>query len=250
MELGEPDGRGSADSWFLYESIENRGGLHWAVAGAGGSAVGAGPIGNWDVSRQLIVKFSAAGTVSDVSLKRKECSLWGGTADLGLTQLKGDCPDPRGSDFIRELSLADGEAKAFAAIGAIVSRYDTLLYAESKPQTCDFPAFDQERSGESFIVGEHAVIWQDSLTKVWSTLSLESIEEVRPLERHYLNWRIPIKRRDGSCMFVTVVKGRSVAKGLQEEARAAIQTRIGAVKMTPPALPAAGESVLSKSGVE
>src|SRR5215469_2626292 len=33
MNLGEPDGRGEGDSWFTYQSIENRGGVHWAIAG-------------------------------------------------------------------------------------------------------------------------------------------------------------------------------------------------------------------------
>jgi hypothetical protein len=110
MNLGEPDGRGSFDSWFLYESIENRGGLQWTLAALGwnGNEV-TGPIGNRDVSRRLLIKFSPDGTVSDVSLHSKECNLWGGTQDYGLGgPAKGNCPDPRGTDLIEE----DAKGKA------------------------------------------------------------------------------------------------------------------------------------------
>jgi hypothetical protein len=154
---------------------------------------------------------------------------WGGTLNYGISQDKGNCFDPRGSD----LALADNERKAFTVIGGIVSRYDEYSVIESKPLVCEFPGLlgSHNQVGQAFIVGEHAVIWQPSLTKVWGTLPYESIEEVRPVEKHLLGrWMIPIKRRDGSCMFVSVSKYGKASKDLQEEARSEMLTRLGAVK--------------------
>lgn len=230
MSLGEPDGRGEGDTWFVYESIDNRGGVQWAFAAIGMNGNGgAGPLGNWDLARRLTIRFSAAGIVSDVSLQRRECSLWGGTSDYGISQSKGDCLDPRGSDLAKQ----DMKAKAAASAGAIVARYDQYWFVDSQHTNCEYPGVTAvPHYGQSFTVGEHAIIWEEAWTETWRTLPLADIAEVRPVEKHWLNhWMIPIEKRDGSCMFVSVNRSGSAAgstpKELQEGAREAVLSRLG-----------------------
>ena len=219
MKLGEPDGRGDGDSWFNYESIENRGGVQWLAAGAVVNTVGAISLGNWDVSRRLTIRFSADGTVSDVSLQQTKCNQWGAIP----------CPDPRGSDLVAE----DAKTKAFASAGSITKPYEGFWsFVESKHSVCEYPGSSAAVRGGAFGVGEQASVWEEA--HVWRTLPLKDIEEVRPVEMHWPRvWIIPIKKRDGTCMFVTVLpKSGIVGKGLQEEARAAIAARIDALTST------------------
>jgi hypothetical protein len=219
MSLGEPDGRAADDSWFLYESVANRGGGQWlavGVEGLGGHG-GAMPLGNWDISSRLIVKFSVEGTVSNVAWQRKECNQWGGTGDFGISQAQGDCPDPRGSD----LALVDAKSHAFASVGTIVSQYSNYWFLQSKPPNCKFPGllFSTPHQGQSFSIGELGIIWQEA-TGGWRVISFKDVQYVRPLEEHGLGkWLLPIETRDGSCMFLAVSNGILVQKSVQEEAR-------------------------------
>jgi hypothetical protein len=214
MTLGEPDGRGVDDSWFTYESIAQRGGLRWMMAVVGASKAGVSRIDNWDTSRRLIVRFAADGMVTAVSFDQKECNAAGSVGGA-------DCFDASGSD------LASEEAKHRA--GVILSRYDRFRFVESDHPGCEYPSMTSRQHtgvGRSFSVGEHALVWQDEI-HLWHALPLQNIQEVRPLEKHWPNdWLIPIKRVDGSCMFISVGTEEYLvinwAKELQEKARAAI----------------------------
>ena len=215
MTLGEPDGRAADDSWLTYESIAARGGIRWMMAVAGPSNAGVSRLGNWDISRRLIVRFAADGTVTAVSFDQKECNTEGTSGGT-------DCLAASGSD------LASEDAKHRA--GVILSRYDQFQFVESDHPGCEYPSMTSRKhsgSGRSFGVGEHALVWQDKYGELWHALPLENIQEVRPVEKHWPNpWLIPIKRVDGSCIFISVGTEKYLviiwAKELQEQARAAI----------------------------
>jgi hypothetical protein len=107
LVLGEPDGGAVDESWFVYGTIERRGGLRWAWvaavgAGYGAGAAGGGLLGNWDSSRRLIIRFDANGVVSDTSIEQRNCTTGNSGGDL--------CLDVAGGD----MSRADAAQKALA----------------------------------------------------------------------------------------------------------------------------------------
>jgi hypothetical protein len=238
MTLGEPDGRAADDSWFLYESVANRGGGQWLVSGVElirGSG-GAIPLGNWDVATRVTIKFSEDGTVSKASAERKECNQWGGTVDYGLSKVAGDCPDPRGSDLVAD----DAKARAFTQAGKVVTQYSNYWFLDSKAPGCTFPGLftSTPHQGHTFIVGETGITWQEA-SGGWQSLSFSDIQGIGPLEKHGLKlWLFPVVRRDGSCIFLAVSNGLQIQKPVQEEARAAILAGVPALQSAPPGLSA------------
>jgi len=78
LTLGEPDGRGHQDRWFIYSSRVGRGGIGWSLvyaAGAGsGGVAGAVKMGDWERARRATIVFDAGGVVTQVDFEEKTCT--------------------------------------------------------------------------------------------------------------------------------------------------------------------------------
>jgi len=225
MELGEPDGRAFDDSWFTYETVLQRGGVRWLyVMVYGGEYTGggtAGPMGDWDTSRRLVIRFTADGFVSVVTVDQKQCTLWA-----------GGCLDARGGDLAAKDEERRGDA-LIAGAGAVVARYPRYTIRIGEQANCAYPGLTGGRLevGHAFVVGENALVWQDEFDHDWRSLRVADIVEVKPVEMHFLlRWMIPIQQKDGPCLFLMVSTKRDIeqseSKGVQDQARSLIAARL------------------------
>jgi len=234
MELGEPDGRAVDDSWFTYETVVQRGGVVWLAAivvGAGYSGRAAAiPMGDWDTSRRLVIRFTDDGIVSAATVDQKHCTAWGGVSTEGSSP--SDCLDARGKDLAAKDEQRRGDA-LIAGAGAVAARYPQYSMKIGEQANCAYPGVTGGRIefGHAFIVGENALVWQDEFTQHWDSLRVADIVEVEPVEGHFLlRWMIPIQRKDGPCLFLMVSTKKDIdqseSKKVQEQARSVIAARL------------------------
>jgi hypothetical protein len=235
MELGEPDGRAVDDSWFTYETVVQRGGVRWLAAmvvsaGYSGGSASASPMGDWDTSRRLVIRFTADGIVSAATVDQRRCTAWGGVSTEG--SWAGDCLDARGGDLAAEDEQRRGDA-LIAGAGAVAARYPQYSIQIGEQANCAYPGVTGGRTefGHVFIVGENALVWQNEFTQHWDSLRVADIVEVEPVEMHFLlRWMIPIQRKDGPCLFLVVSTKKDIeqseSKKVQEQARSVIAARL------------------------
>lgn len=224
LALGEPDGGAADESWFVYGAVERRGGLRWAWvaavgAGYGGGAVGGGPLGNWDSSRRLTIRFDESGIVSGASVEQRDCTLGHG------------CLDVAGGDISRADDAARN-AQLRAAAGSVIAAYDTVQFLPVPAQSrCEFSwrAFSKMTTAGPLEIRERALYWRYNAQ--WTELALGDIRAVRPLESWGSLWGIPVEKRDGSCMLL-IVTTHHHARARQEfeaEVRSVIVGRVEAL---------------------
>ena len=232
LALGEPDGRATDDSWFVYGAVERRGGLRWAWvaavgAGYGGGAVGGGPLGNWDTSRRLTIRFDENGIVSDASIEQRNCSASRG--DSG-------CVDIVGGDISARDEARRDEALRVAA-GSVVAVYDHAQITQLGIG-CEFSWRAESKAirAAPLEIRERALYWRSRDPRgreFWTEIALGDIRAVRPLERHIL-WRIPVEKHDGSCALLTVFPHHGRARqDLEAEVRSVIAGRVESLPREP-----------------
>ena len=186
LMLGEPDGRGPADGWFTYGSVTQRPGIHW---------VGPTYIGDWDVSRRLLVRFDPAGIVATVEYSTRDC-----------TDAKHNCLEPSGADL-----LTVGEDRVMAA-GEPVARYRHNYLEWWSSYRCELKARHDGGNGgygDDLVVTHDAIFWLDRRDQRdaplrWRMLPLQEIARVLPLQDDGAFEWIVLQRRDGSCFFFHV----------------------------------------------
>jgi hypothetical protein len=207
LKLGEPDVRGLDDLWFSYSSLVGRGGVGWtlvyAVGAGSGGVAGAHPLGNWDTSSRLTVKFDERGFVSAVSFDRKDCTSWNDK----------DCLAPADRTLVAEDDKKKGEALA----GALVASYHGYLIVASRGNRCSYSDFGAREHGDPFEVRERGLAWIDNPSRQREILQFQEIRDVRPVERHLGHWWIPIQKMNGSCLFLQVSSDEAIQHAAQNQ---------------------------------
>lgn len=214
MQFGEPDGRGSDDQWFTYESQVRRGGVRWAIcvaAGGPGAAVGGcGKVGHWLAVRRMVVRFDATGTVADVSLDSVDCSSVDDT----------DCPSSRGGD----LQQADRETLArqqAETLGPLQASYPSAFVSVGAKGMCHRSTEGSAARG-ALEVRSHGLDWQD-----WQgqqhLLAWDADTAIEGPAKSVFFWWVDVRTRDGACTSFTVhpkdvhgIPGKSVASELRD----------------------------------
>jgi hypothetical protein len=229
LALGEPDGHAADDSWFVYGAVERRGGLRWALvvavgAGYGGGAGGAWPLDSWDSSRRLTIRFNENGIVSGASVEQRNCN----ASD------RGSCLDVAGGD-ISASDDAARNAQLRATAGSVIAAYNVVHIVPVPAQSrCEFSwrAASNEIEAGPLEIRERALYWRSTDAhghETWTELALGDIRAVRPLERHVV-WRIPVEKRDGSCVLLTVLRHHErPPQEFEAEVRTVIAGRIEAL---------------------
>jgi hypothetical protein len=69
---------------------------------------------------------------------------------------------------------------------------------------CAFRHKLPETEGDQVIVTQHRVVWRNRLPH-WESVSVDEIEDVKPVKRHMLLPWIQVVTRDGSCLFVHIL---------------------------------------------
>jgi hypothetical protein len=193
LDLGEPDGRAADDSWFTYEAVSRRPGLHWAyVVGVEGGNGSIGAIDSWDTARRLTIRFDERGVVAAASLDRKNCT----NSFLDTA----NCPSAVGSDIAQADEERRGE-QLIASSGSVLGRYGPFELLRGTGAACAFRHNLPESGGDQFIVMQQRVAWRDR-RQHWDSVAVADIEDVKPVEKHMMARWIPVATRDGSCLFV------------------------------------------------
>jgi len=110
FEFGEPDGAGPAESWYSYGSATSHGGAGSLFVAPNNLAA----LTRESVEfRRLIVRFDAAGTVSEAKLETKRCAFWYGPGLAGSNgpQASVPCLDIRARDVGDQTGLAGGNER-------------------------------------------------------------------------------------------------------------------------------------------
>jgi outer membrane protein assembly factor BamE (lipoprotein component of BamABCDE complex) len=216
LELGEPDGRGSDDEWFTYQSVSRRGGLRWAVFIDAVFAGGVTTLDSWDTARRLTIRFDEQGIVSSVSLERKNCT---DKTDF----LQGfDCPSASGDDLAKA-DMKRRDEQLIASSGAVLGRYKYFPFAirrGSSPK-CSYEGHLTElvangkRGQVTLIVTQRRLLWQRNWggDQFWDSVAYEDIEDVKPImEGGLMHHRVPMPAHDGSCLFLESIDNRTLEK--------------------------------------
>jgi outer membrane protein assembly factor BamE (lipoprotein component of BamABCDE complex) len=205
FDLGEPDGRGTGDQWFTYQSVSRRGGLHWAfIAGSEGGGGGIGSIDNWDTARRLTIRFDERGTVVSFAVDQKNCT--------NSFMDSADCPSASGKDIAQAEEDRRGE-QLISSSGELLGRYDYFQMRRESEPGCLLKHPEVYASGNRLIVTQHRLVWRamrNGGVPHWDSLSFGDIEDVKTLETHFLQSWIPLQTRDGSCVFVRIISGPSL----------------------------------------
>ena len=152
--------------------------------------------------------------------------------------------DPPSSATVRVASASEFAAAAATANqkkgeqlgGAALTSYRRYALVEVKSSSCAYPSFGWPLTGRPtqlggpFYVREHALTWTRQDSEEVESLQFKDIEELRPTERHYGVWFIPIRKASGSCLFINVGNDnqRTFDHGrtLQETARSTMLGRV------------------------
>jgi len=102
---GKPDGEGEGANWFVYSSTAKESGLGLFFCAVGNYNMGCGDARRqvWDY-RRLVVRFDAAGLVSDARVDSASCLRWTGDFKAPVP-----CLDLRGDDLRRADAVAAAE---------------------------------------------------------------------------------------------------------------------------------------------
>jgi hypothetical protein len=135
------------------------------------------------------------------------------------------------SEFAAATTIAN-EKKGEPLGGASLASYRHYVVVQSKSPTCAYPTFGwpmtllRTQMGGPLDVRERALTWIRADSAEAQSLQFKDIEEVRPAEHHYSFWFIPIRKTDGSCLFLSVTNdGAHVAdqsREIEETARSAL----------------------------
>jgi hypothetical protein len=144
-------------------------------------------------------------------------------------------PLPRAAEFAAATAAAN-EKKGEPIGGTSVASYRRYLAVEAKGSGCAYPKFGWPLTGHAtqmggpFDVRERALTWTRQDTDDVENLQFKDVDELRPAERHYGVWFIPIRRTDGSCLFLNVTNDsrRVVDQGrdLEETVRSMVLARM------------------------
>jgi hypothetical protein len=231
--LGEPDGHGYQDRWFAYGSSVGRGGVGWSLFIATYGGAGVAKVGDWETSRRAIIHFDDFGVVSRVDFDEKNCT----TARDSIGN--HDCPDAGG----REISSAEEAQRANAeraaqliAAGAVLAEYGRFEWTVSHVPDCRRRELGSTLGagliiGDELLIAEHAILHSGASgygqgVRPYAVLKYEDISDVRPVKHVLVRW-IPILTRDGSCIYVRLLKPRRSGVSA-DQARALILSRISA----------------------
>ncbi len=194
-QFGEPDGRGSDDQWFTYESQVRRGGVHWVLCvAAGGPGAGVGgcdKVGNWLVVRRMIVRFDAAGTVADVSLQSVDCA----------SANDPDCPSGRGDDLLAR----DREALArqlAESLGPLQAEYPSAYVVVRAGGSCRHSS-EQSTAQGGLEVRSLGLAWSGR-NGVQHLLKWDADTVIEGPTRSILFWWVDVRTRDGTCTSLSV----------------------------------------------
>lgn len=126
---GKPDFQGDAADWFVYASASKESGLGLFFCAAANSNAGCGDARRqvWDY-RRLVVRFDAAGVVSDVHVDSASCLRW--TRNYGSPV---PCLDLRGDDLRREDALATVEKGK-----NVLTTYQSVRWPADQENDCTF----------------------------------------------------------------------------------------------------------------
>ena len=224
LALGEPDGHAADDSWFVYGAVERRGGLRWAyVAGVVGGGGDIGPIGDWDSSRRLTIRFDESGIVSGASVEQRNCTSGHG------------CLDVAGGDISRADEAAQNLQLREAA-GSVIAAYDEVhivpVPAESRCEL-SWRAFSKMTAAGPLEIRERALYWRSTAqaNETWTELALGDIHAVPPLGHYGRYVFIPVEKRDGSCLLLTVLRHHELKphQEFEAEVRSVIVGRMEAL---------------------
>jgi outer membrane protein assembly factor BamE (lipoprotein component of BamABCDE complex) len=73
--LGEPDGRPTLDSRFIYQTVTKRAGVRWGLfIVTMANQTGFARLGDWHKSQRLIIDFNEHGIVTNVAVDSRNCS--------------------------------------------------------------------------------------------------------------------------------------------------------------------------------
>lgn len=115
-------------------------------------------------------------------------------------------PEGGGAHIVATAALEafDFDKRADAKAGRMFAVYDGLQIHEPRNTACSYSDLAPARIGAPFQIRERGLIWLNSSSRQLESFPLEDIQEVRPLERHYFIWFIPIKKPNGSCAFLAL----------------------------------------------
>jgi hypothetical protein len=132
------------------------------------------------------------------------------------------------ADLLRSKVQGRSGEQTLADAGEVIAKYDSYTLVETNGPDCRFPGFQHFKTGNSFEVRDHILVWGQN-GHVPDVLPIDDIQEALPLQRFGgFDWLIPLKRRDGSCLFFRMNTKGWQQKAIQDEVRNKIISRMPA----------------------
>lgn len=226
FELGEPDGLGPGDRWYSYGSAISHGG----VGGLFPTRSDIAALTRESVEfRRLLVRFDAAGVVSDVRIDTKHCPFWYGPGMAGASGPNASIPclDIRGGE-IESRTLKEPAAAAGSVAGeAVLSHFKNVIRRAG-----DCPVHSTPHIHEADYPGELQIL-PDALLfvlparrqmqrsafiehpEVLTRVPLAQIESVEPIKGPWVWAWVNVHMTDGSCSSVQFTGYRRAQEAAQ-----------------------------------
>jgi hypothetical protein len=140
-------------------------------------------------------------------------------------------PVPQATEFAAATTAAN-EKKGEPLGGASRASYKRYVLIEAKSPGCAYPKFGWPLSGHPTQMGgpldvrERALTWTRADSEAAESLQFKDILELGPPEHHYNFWFIPIRKTDGSCLFLNVTSDSSYVADMRREAEESVRATV------------------------